>query len=180
MEEVKQTKKIPKKALKVAIEETPKQEVLAEPKIEEVTKPEESGNIQAVKGKTPKGKLPVHSENLAKGREKLKQIWEEKRKTKEDLKQKAIEKKINLELKQKKIINKEYGLPSDSESEEEDEEEYVAPVKHAKAKPAPIVKKQKKVKYVEVESESEEEIVYVKKQRAVKPQAPQPPNIIFY
>lgn len=189
MDEVKQTK-IVKKSLKVAVNEIPKEEpletaneLIEAPKIQKLTK----------KGKPDtRGKSTTSTDNLAKGRAKLEEVWAEKRKLKEQYEAQALERKVAKELKLKKIINKQYGVESEDE-EEEEEEVVVQPVaKKVSAKqPAPvkeIVKvqprekasappKKKVVKYVEVESEEEEEeeeeIVYVKKQKAQPKQVAQ-------
>jgi len=188
MDEVKQTK-IVKKSLKVAVNEPAPiaesleaaNELIEAPKVQKLTK----------KG-TPdtRGKVGKSSENLAKGRAKLEEVWAEKRKLKEQLEQAALNKKVEKVIKLKKQINKQYGVESESEQEEEEEEEevIVEPVAKKVKQPAPFIKKEvsakqekyqepaskkKVIKYVEVESESEEEeIVYVKKQKSKPAYAP--------
>lgn len=183
MDEVKQTK-IVKKSLKVAVNEVPKEEpletaneLIEAPKIQKLTK----------KGKPDtRGKSTTSTDNLAKGRAKLEEVWAEKRKLKEQYEAQALERKVAKELKLKKIINKQYGVESEDEAEQE-EEVVVQPVakKVSVKQPAPVkevlvkqprekvvIPKKKVVKYVEVESEEEEEeeeeeIVYVKKQKQV-------------
>jgi hypothetical protein len=176
MDEVKQTK-IVKKSLKVAVNEPP----IAEP-LEPVNEPIEAPKVQKLTKKgnpDTRGKSTTATENLAKGRAKLEEVWAEKRKIKELLEQKALEKKVAKEIKLKKLINKQYDIESESEEEEEEEEVVVQPIAKKVKQPVvkveprekviapPVNKKKKVIKYVEVESESEEEeIVYVKKQKA--------------
>ena len=165
--------KIAKKSLKVAI---PKVEIVVpeivvpEIPVPEIVVPE----IPTIEGKKKKTMAESTLQALAKGREKLQATWAEKRKTKEDLKEQALQKKIDLQLKQKKMINEEYGLPNDdSQAESESEEEQIIlPVKikakkaksEPKAKPEPKLKK-KVIRYVEESDSEEEEIVYVKKNK---------------
>ena len=165
--------KIAKKSLKVAI---PKVEIVVpeivvpEIPVPEIVVPE----IPTIEGKKKKTMAESTLQALAKGREKLQATWAEKRKTKEDLKEQALQKKIDLQLKQKKMINEEYGLPNDdSQAESESEEEQIIlPVKikakkaksEPKAKPEPKLKK-KVIRYVEESESEEEEIVYVKKNK---------------
>ena len=172
MDNVKQNikiSKIAKKSLKVAIPEIVVPEIVVpEIPVPEIVVPE----IPTIEGKKKKPMAESTLQALAKGREKLQAIWAEKRKTKEDLKEQALQKKIDLQLKQKKIINEEYGLPNDdSQAESESEEEQIIlPVKtkakKAKPEPKPEPKLKKKViRYVEESDSEEEEIVYVKKNK---------------
>ena len=174
MDNVKQNikiSKIAKKSLKVAIPEIVVPEIVVpEIPVPEIVVPE----IPTIEGKKKKTMAESTLQALAKGREKLQATWAEKRKTKEDLKEQALQKKIDLQLKQKKMINEEYGLPNDdSQAESESEEEQIIlPVKikakkaksEPKAKPEPKLKK-KVIRYVEESDSEEEEIVYVKKNK---------------
>jgi hypothetical protein len=137
-------------------------------------------SIQAVKI-DKRGKHPNVVNNLEKGREKLKAVWEEKRVAKAELVEKAVQKKVALKEKQKKQIMNDYGVDSLS-TDEEAEEEVVVPVKRAKAvvKSAPPAPKKKTIRYVEEPESSEEEIVYVKRGAKKVASAPQMPSLIFY
>lgn len=200
MEPVK-TNSLTKKSLKVAINK-PALVSAEEPIIESIPESAEPEDvsIQASKATklTKKGKLDTRGKqditlaNLEKGRQRLKQLWDEKRKAKELLMDAAVEKKIKQSLMQKKIIEEALGV----DDIETDGEEVYAPdpkpspkakkqskVVHAVASapppppsPPPIkAPKKKTIKYVEVSSseEEEEEIVYVKRQPATKKQKPQ-------
>ena len=187
----------PKKVLKVAVNKPPTEidnsvnnpptvipAVIPEAPSEDLTE-----SIQASKKKV---KSPEHLANLQKGRDKLKQINEEKRLTKEALAKAALEKKVALAIKQKKEIEKAYGVSSDDEVDEPIQLPIPAKKSLPKVAALPPVKspnKKKTVRYVPIEeSESEEEeIVYYKPQKAPKtsrasaaPVAPVSHNIVFY
>ena len=121
-----------------------------------------------------KKKRGGNPENLALGRQKLAETWEEKRRMKEELIQKAIDKKINLALKQKEQIYKNFDVKSDSE----EEEEIIEPIKRVVKKPV----KTRVKKYIEIsEEEDEPEIIYKKKVVNKTPKAVQrSQGIIFY
>ena len=125
-----------------------------------------------------KKKRGGNPENLALGRQKLAETWEEKRRMKEELIQKAIDKKINLALKQKEQIYKNFDVKSDSE----EEEEIMEPVKIVRRSVKKPVKTRVK-KYIEIseEEEDEPEIIYKKKVVNNPPKAVQrSQGIIFY
>jgi len=175
--------KIAKKSLKVAIPSLEKMESKDEIPIPEIVAPE----IPTIDGKKKKIMAESTLQALAKGREKLQATWAEKRRTKEELKEQALQKKINLQLKQKKIINEEYGLPNDESEEESDseEEQIILPVKktiktkESKAKPEPKLKK-KVIRYVEESDSEEEQIVYVKKNKTTRIMEQNIPRITFW
>ena len=122
-------------------------------------------------------------EALARGREKMKQINEEKRKAKAALMEQYAEKKAMKMLNEKKAIKQQFGLDDDDDDEEQSEEEIIVmPRKTQK-------KKVKKVVYVEPESESEEEeIQYVPRKSTARakavpvqqPVARNAPQILFW
>jgi hypothetical protein len=114
-------------------------------------------------------------ENLALGRKKLAETWEEKRRMKEELIQKAIDKKINLAIKQKEQIYKNFDVKSDSE----EEEEITEPIKRVIKKPV----KTRVKKYIEISDEEEEpEIIYKKKvvNKAINNPIQRSQGIVFY
>ena len=156
---------------------------------------------------TKKGKPDTRGgnlDNLAKGRDKLRESWDAKRALKEQLAEAALQKKMKLAAKQKKIIEQSFGV-EDVATDDEIEEELIQkqiiatkPLTSKKNKVAPPPPKKKVIKYVEVETsseEEEEEIVYVKRQKAPAAPAPKPvakqrnnpvvnnppyPQIVFY
>lgn len=192
----------PRKVLNVAIKKPINEEVavvdtpvniLPEVVIPEVVPEVVPASIEAPKKKS---KSPEHLANLQKGRDKLKQINEEKRIAKQALAQAALEKKVARAIEEKKKIQQQYGVSSDEEVES-----VPAPLpvkKKALAPLAPPTIKKKKIRYVEVEessSEEEEEIVYYKPAKAptakkvvanktrfatAERASPAAPQIIFY
>ena len=128
--------------------------------------------IKEEKIKKKRGGKP---ENLALGRKKLAETWEEKRRMKEELIQKAIDKKINLAIKQKEQIYKNFDVKSDSE----EEEEIIEPIKRVIKKPV----KTRVKKYIEISDEEEEpEIIYKKKvvNKAINNPIQRSQGIVFY
>ena len=175
----------PKKKLLVKTNEIVAEPINVEATVEApiVETPPLDISIQAVKI-DKRGKHPNVVNNLEKGREKLKAVWEEKRIAKAELIEKAVQKKVALKEKQKKQIMNDYGVDSLSTDEEAVEEE-VVPAKRAKAvvkeaPPAPPAPKKKTIRYVEEPESSEEEIVYVKRGAKKSSSAPQMPSLIFY
>jgi hypothetical protein len=157
----------------------------------DLIEPEEKGikapKIKVVKEETieempeekPKKKRVVNEktlEALAKGREKLKNNWEEGKKRREELNEKYAIKKANKLIKEKMNIKKSLGV-QDLDSEEEEPIKIVQPKKP----------KKKQMIILDPESESEEEIVYkkpIKQQpkQEIKPviEQKQNPRIIFF
>lgn len=160
---------------------------------------------------TKKGKPDTRGgnlDNLAKGRDKLRESWDAKRALKEQMTEAALQKKMKLAAKQKKIIEQSFGVEdvaTDDEIEEELIQKQIIATKPLTSKknkvappPPPPPPKKKVIKYVEVETsseEEEEEIVYVKRQKAPAAPAPKPvakqrnnpvvnnppyPQIVFY
>jgi len=199
---------IAKKQMKVAVKDVVKN---PDPEPEPEPEPVEQivSDIQASKPikLTKKGKPDTRGknlDNLAKGRAKLQESWDAKRALKEQMAEAALQKKMNLVAKQKKQIEKTFGVEdvaTDDEIEEELIQKQIIAVKTSKAKasnkvapPPPPAPKKKVIKYVEVETSSEEEseeeeIVYVKRQKAPSakqrqkaPVANNPPypQIVFY
>lgn len=126
----------------------------------------------------PKKKRVVNEktlEALAKGREKLKNNWEEGKKRREELNEKYAIKKANKLIKEKMNIKKSLGV-QDLDSEEEE------PIKIVQPKKA----KKKQTIILDPESESEEEIVYKKPikqpKQEIKPiiEQKQNPRIVFF
>jgi len=150
MEPVK-TNSLTKKSLKVAVNK-PALISAEEPVIESLAEPEDV-SIQASKatianakltkkGKPDtRGKQDITLANLEKGRQRLKELWDEKRKAKELLMDAAVEKKIKQSLMQKKIIEEALGV----DDIETDGEEVYAPDLATLKKLAPKAKKQSKV-----------------------------------
>lgn len=132
------------------------------------------GDGQEQKIKKKRGGNP---ENLALGRQKLAETWEEKRRMKEELIQKAIDKKINLAIKQKEQIYKNFDVKSDSE----EEEEIMEPTNHKRVIKKPVKTRVKK--YIEISDEEEEpEIIYKKKvvNKAINNPIQRSQGIVFY
>lgn len=211
---------ISKKSLKVAVNE-PTQNIslsVNEP-VKEIQETNDEQGLEASKTNvklTKKGKVDARVEigkknpNLALGRQKLAEVWAEKRRIKDELMQKAVEKKLLLALKQKEQINKSFGIAeeinSDSDKDENENNEIVEQLTKKqiiKTAPKKVVKepvqviskppkeKKKIIRYVEESSsEEEEEIVYVpkRKPKTVYVEAPyqqqqpviQKPNIVFW
>lgn len=112
-----------------------------------------------------KGELTEKTNDaLAKGREKLKQKWEEDRKRKEELNNKYAIKKANKLIKEKLNIKKNMGIDENDTEEEE-------PVKVIQPKKP----KKKQVIVLQPESESEEEIVVKKSVKTKKQPTQQQP-----
>lgn len=154
----------------------------------------DNDEIQASTLAEPKAKRVVSAEtaeHLKAGREKLKLIWAEKRKAKEELHAKALQKAVDLEIRKRETVKQLYNVETlDSDEEEEEEEEAPPPKKKKKvvlkAEPKPKAKPVKKpVRYVEEseDSEEEEEVVYVKKQKKAPTMVAQTApasRIVFY
>jgi isoleucyl-tRNA synthetase len=184
---------IAKKPLKVAVNNvvnTPAPVSVSETAEEIVNDIQASKPIKLTKKGKPDNR-GQNLDNLAKGRAKLQESWEQKRLFKEQMAEAALQKKMKLAAKQKKLIEQSFGV----EDVSSDEGENAAIVEDLKKKqiivskkqvapppppPPPAAKapKKKVIKYVEVETSSEEEseeeeIVYVKRQKAPAP-APAP------
>ena len=130
-----------------------------------------------IKEEKIKKKRGGNPENLALGRQKLAETWEEKRRMKEELIQKAIDKKINLAIKQKEQIYKNFDVKSDSE----EEEEIMEPTNHKRVIKKPVKTRVKK--YIEISDEEEEpEIIYKKKvvNKAINNPIQRSQGIVFY
>lgn len=171
---------MPKKSLPVIIDDPVKMD---------------NDEIQAQPLAEPKAKRVVSAEtaeHLKAGREKLKLIWAEKRKAKEELHAKALQKAVDLEIRKRETVKQLYNVETLDSDEEEEEEEEAPPPKKKKEKPSakPILKSKAKpikkpVRYVEEseDSEEEEEVVYVKKQKKAPTMVAQPApasRIVFY
>lgn len=111
-----------------------------------IEEPEEKTPIQAVKQKKKVADSTLAA--LARGREKINAINEEKRKAKEALIAELAEKKAEKMLNEKKALKKQFGL----DDEESSDEEEVIVVKKTKKAP------KKKVIYVEPESDDEDDV----------------------
>jgi len=116
---------IAKKSMKVAVNNvvnTPSQVLEPEPVEEQIV-----SDIQASKTikLTKKGKPDNRGknlDNLVKGRAKLQESWDTKRALKEQMAEAALQKKMNLVAKQKKQIEKTFGVedvPSDIDDDDE-------------------------------------------------------------
>ena len=166
---------ISKKSLKVAINE-PNQNIslsVNEPvKTNEERNDEQSLEASKTNVKlTKKGKVDARVEigkknpNLALGRQKLAEVWAEKRRIKDELMQKAVEKKLLLALKQKEQINKSFGITeetnSDSDNDENKHNELVEELtkKQIIKETQPLVKEKPKKVIKEIQSKPVKEIV---------------------
>lgn len=181
---------IAKKPLKVAVNNvvnTPAPAPVSETAEEIVNDIQASKPIKLTKKGKPDNR-GQNLDNLAKGRAKLQESWEQKRLFKEQMAEAALQKKMKLAAKQKKLIEQSFGVedvPSDDDDEnaaivEDLKKKQIIVSKKQVAPPPPAAKSPKKkvIKYVEVETSSEEEseeeeIVYVKRQKAPAP-APAP------
>lgn len=182
---------IAKKQLKVAVNN-----VVNTPAPVSETAEEIVNDIQASKPikLTKKGKPDTRGQNLdnlAKGRAKLQESWQQKRLFKEQIAEAALQKKMKLAAKQKKLIEQSFGVEDVSSDEGENaaivedlkKKQIIASKKQVAPPPPPPAPKKKAIKYVEVETSSEEEseeeeIVYVKRQKAPAAPAPAPKPIV--